>query len=289
MQIKVLSPRFEILSKFEGTNALAIDFGGSFIKIIRNNGPKSPSYYRICKSDFDDLIKIMSCKPERITNLIVSGGGSCRNMEKFSLCCRNITTLDEIQALVKGLCLAHSVNYPVLLVNIGSGVSMIKVESECDFQRIGGTALGGGSFTGLSRLILRSRKSFSELINMAKSGQASKVDLTVGDIYGRSYPEVGLEASDPASYFGKLRKDATPNDYIFCLLNLVCSAIMESAILHASIHKIDMLVFSGTFVNNDFVRYIFNSYRLGERRVFFVEKAAYLAALGAYVACPKAI
>lgn len=33
--------------------------------------------------------------------------------------------------------------YPYLLVNIGSGVSILKVESESDYERIGGTATGG--------------------------------------------------------------------------------------------------------------------------------------------------
>jgi pantothenate kinase len=43
--------------------------------------------------------------------------------------------------------------YPYLLVTIGSGVSVIKVNSETDFERIGGTATGGGTFWGLGRLL----------------------------------------------------------------------------------------------------------------------------------------
>ena len=42
--------------------------------------------------------------------------------------------------------------YPYLLVIIGSGVSILKVESESKFERIGGTATGGGTFWGLGAI-----------------------------------------------------------------------------------------------------------------------------------------
>lgn len=41
---------------------------------------------------------------------------------------------------------------PKLLVAIGSGVSMIKVEGE-KFARVGGTMIGGGALLGLSNML----------------------------------------------------------------------------------------------------------------------------------------
>ena len=41
--------------------------------------------------------------------------------------------------------------YPYLLVNIGSGVSMIKVSGPREYERIGGTSLGGGTLWGFYR------------------------------------------------------------------------------------------------------------------------------------------
>lgn len=43
--------------------------------------------------------------------------------------------------------------YPYLLVNIGSGVSMIKVSGPNEFERIGGSSLGGGTLWGLLSLL----------------------------------------------------------------------------------------------------------------------------------------
>jgi type II pantothenate kinase len=42
---------------------------------------------------------------------------------------------------------------PCLLVNIGSGVSIIKVDADGSFERVSGTSLGGGTLWGLLSLL----------------------------------------------------------------------------------------------------------------------------------------
>lgn len=42
---------------------------------------------------------------------------------------------------------------PCLLVNIGSGVSIIKIEEDGSFERVSGTSLGGGTLWGLLSLL----------------------------------------------------------------------------------------------------------------------------------------
>ena len=43
--------------------------------------------------------------------------------------------------------------FPFLLVNIGSGISILKVESDQKFTRVGGTSIGGGTFWGIGCLL----------------------------------------------------------------------------------------------------------------------------------------
>ncbi|BFZ55166.1 hypothetical protein PYCC9005_002206 [Savitreella phatthalungensis] len=93
--------------------------------------------------------------------------------------------------------------YPYLLVNIGSGVSMIKVSSPETFERIGGSSLGGGTLWGLLSLITGAR-SFDEMLDLSSGGDNSRVDMLVGDIYGQGYGKIGLKASTIASTFGKV-------------------------------------------------------------------------------------
>ncbi|GKV22897.1 hypothetical protein SLEP1_g32711 [Rubroshorea leprosula] len=77
----------------------------------------------------------------------------------------------------------HNDLYPYLLVNIGSGVSMIKVDGDGKFERISGTNLGGGTFWGLGRLLTKC-KSFDELLELSHQGNNRVIDMLVGDIYG---------------------------------------------------------------------------------------------------------
>ena len=93
--------------------------------------------------------------------------------------------------------------YPYLLVNIGSGVSMIKVSGPRDFQRVGGTSLGGGTLWGLLSLLTGAR-TFDDMLGMAERGDNTKVDMLVGDIYGTDYGKIGLKSTTIASSFGKV-------------------------------------------------------------------------------------
>ncbi|KAM9972371.1 hypothetical protein ACTFIW_007430 [Dictyostelium discoideum] len=94
-------------------------------------------------------------------------------------------------------------HYPYLLVNIGSGVSIIKVENEISFQRVDGTSLGGDTFWGLCSL-LTGVSDYDEMLEMTKNGQSNHVDLVVSDIYGTDYTKIGLSFDTIASSFGKV-------------------------------------------------------------------------------------
>lgn len=93
--------------------------------------------------------------------------------------------------------------YPYLLVNIGSGVSMIKVSGPRQFERVGGTHLGGGTFWGIMSLLTGAR-TFDDMLAMADRGDNAGVDMLVGDIYGMDYTKIGLKSTAIASTFGKV-------------------------------------------------------------------------------------
>jgi pantothenate kinase len=73
--------------------------------------------------------------------------------------------------------------FPYLVVNIGSGVSILKVSSSTRFERVSGSSLGGGTYWGLCRL-LTSCSNFSEVLDKAEIGDSTSVDMLVKDIYG---------------------------------------------------------------------------------------------------------
>lgn len=94
------------------------------------------------------------------------------------------------------------VEYPYLVVNVGSGVSILLVESPERWSRVSGSSIGGGTYYGLCHM-LTGVTSFDEMLELAEEGDSTEVDLTVGDIYGGSYGKVGLSKSTIASSFGR--------------------------------------------------------------------------------------
>jgi type II pantothenate kinase len=174
--------------------------------------------------------------------------------------------------------------YPYLLVNIGSGVSMIKVSGPRQYERIGGTSLGGGTLWGLLSLLTGARN-FDDMLKLAATGDNSTVDLLVGDIYGTAYNKIGLKSTHIASSFGKVYKqkraaerDAEdgcngdykhrsehelvdgsselphgsslfkPEDISRSLLYAVSNNIGQIAYLHAEKHNLPHIYFGGSFI-----------------------------------------
>ena len=84
---------------------------------------------------------------------------------------------------------------------MGSGVSIIKINSNDSFERISGTMIGGGTLVGLSNLLLNV-KDFSKIQKLSKVGDYSVVDTLVGDIYEGRYEN--LDKDTVASSFGKV-------------------------------------------------------------------------------------
>lgn len=100
--------------------------------------------------------------------------------------------------------------YPYLLVNIGSGVSFLKVSGPRTYERVGGTSLGGGTLWGLLSLLTGAR-TFDDMLEAASRGDNTKVDMLVGDIYGTDYGKIGLKSTTIASSFGRvfrMKRDA---------------------------------------------------------------------------------
>ena len=66
---------------------------------------------------------------------------------------------------------------PFLLVNIGTGISIMRVNNFDDYARVGGSSLGGGTFFGLCSLLTGCHP-FSEALELASRGDdALQVEL----------------------------------------------------------------------------------------------------------------
>ena len=94
--------------------------------------------------------------------------------------------------------------YPYLLVNVRSGATFTRVDSAESSSRICGTSIGGAFFWGICRL-LNAFNDPTEAVYAAAKGDSTRIDMSVGDIYGGSYSAMGLAENYIASSFGKLK------------------------------------------------------------------------------------
>ena len=184
--------------------------------------------------------------------------------------------------------------YPYLLVNIGSGVSMVRVDGENSYDRVSGTNMGGGTFWGLCRL-LTGCTSFDEILQLSSHGDNSQVDMLVGDIYGgRDYASIGLSAETIASSFGKVlhsdRKleDYNPADIAMSLCRMIAYNIGQLAYLNAKRYNLSRIFFGGFFIRGhpytmEIISYAIRFWSQGEMGAMFLRHEGFLGAMGTFM------
>ncbi|KQK19089.1 pantothenate kinase 1 isoform X1 [Brachypodium distachyon] len=181
--------------------------------------------------------------------------------------------------------------FPYLLVNIGSGVSMIEVIGKGKFERIIGSHLGGGTILGLARL-LTGCSSYEEFLDLSQRGNNLAVDLTVGDIYGEhGYPKIGLPASTTAASFGKVNSsklsDYKVEDLAAALLNSFTYNIGQIAYFVANLSGLKRIFFRGAYVcghekTMDKISRSLKYWSKGEVQTTFLCHEGFLGTLGAF-------
>ncbi|XP_057855485.2 pantothenate kinase 2 isoform X2 [Cryptomeria japonica] len=188
--------------------------------------------------------------------------------------------------------------FPYLLCNIGSGVSMIKVDGDGKFQRVSGTNVGGGTFWGLGRLLTKCT-SFDEILEISQGGDNRSVDMLVGDIYGGlDYSKIGLSASTIASSFGKVvseNKDLADyrrEDIALSLLRMISYNIGQIAYLNALRYGLKRIFFGGFFIRGhaytmDTISFAVQFWSKGAAQAMFLRHEGYMGALGAFMSYDK--
>ncbi|XP_015792590.1 pantothenate kinase 3 isoform X2 [Tetranychus urticae] len=180
-------------------------------------------------------------------------------------------------------------SYPFLVVNIGSGVSILAVYSQDKYKRVSGTSLGGGTFVGLCCL-LTGCETFEDAIALASSGDSNKVDKLVRDIYGGDYPKFGLTGDTIACSFGHMiskekRDKVSKADLARATLVTITNNIGSIARMCAVNEGIERVVFTGNFlrVNQISMRllaYAMDFWSGGTLKALFLEHEGYFGAVG---------
>ncbi|RMD44712.1 hypothetical protein DV735_g330, partial [Chaetothyriales sp. CBS 134920] len=333
---------------------VAVDIGGSLAKLVYfSREPGSADGGRLNFLTFEteridlciEFIQELKQSQAQLNgpsppqlSVMATGGGAYKFYERMRDTLHvNVVREDEMACLIMGLDFfiteiprevftyseeepmqfaeARADIYPYLLVNIGSGVSMIKVSGPQDFVRVGGTHLGGGTFWGILSLLTGAR-SFDEMLSMAERGDNSGVDMLVGDIYGSDYSKIGLKSTAIASSFGKVFRmkrlaercaedgeglsngDGDSDDHTLSgfkvedmarsLLYAISNNIGQIAYLQSEKHNLQHIYFGGSFICGhpqvmNTLSYGIKFWSKGEKQAYFLRHEGYLGAVGAFL------
>ncbi|AET37283.1 pantothenate kinase Ecym_1024 [Eremothecium cymbalariae DBVPG len=335
---------------------VAVDMGGTLTKIVfAPIGSNKLFFDRVETEKVNEFIKLVHDLIEKYNNcdykttqIFVTGGGSFKFYDLFVSefpDIISITRVGEFEGLITGLDfylhresevftysdsegerMVPSVSnndeiYPYMLVNIGSGVAILRMDSATEYTMLEGSSLGGGTLWGLLSLITGA-KTYDEMLTWVSQGDNNNVDMLVRDIYGDEYelPGAGLEPHVIASSFGKVfkrdhkgsisdgngklpsevttesiqaRKGSFKNaDISKSLLYAISYNIGQIAFLQAKIHNVKRIYFAGSYIRGHLttmntLSYAINFWSKGSMHAFFLKHDGYLGSTGSFLASQK--
>jgi len=279
---------------------LSIDFGGSTTDVIYWDRDKISSLKTFESKDLD----LSEISTDGVDKVFITGGKSGFMSGGFGNI--PVVKVGEIEAIGLGGRYLVPGDDPILVVSMGTGTCMVKVESReqnCREQRaegpakrdpvmrdrilvkhVGGTGVGGGTFVGLGKELL-GISDIQELLKLGSKGSSKNVDISVKEIVGAGIGRISADAT--ASNLGKLSSEINfkDEDLAAGILNLIGQTIGISVAFAAQAENVLRVVLTGKLTNavsiSRIVCDIIKSYGLP---VLIPKNAAYVSAIGAKVA-----
>jgi type II pantothenate kinase len=290
----------------------AVDIGGTLSKLAYiDNLPSSsdldfPSslgsvHLRVFEnSELLSLISLMKSLGFNSETLSITGGGAFKYCSLFEEQLNTqVKKIDEIESLFKGFktvmkefkapvfkfsfkegkVSVHPMPLPSILCNIGSGVSICKIGES--IKRTTGTCLGGGTALGLATMLL-GVKSYDELLDLCKIGDADNVDLLYSDI------DSSLDSTLAVS-LGKLALDSSEKfrreDVAKSIIHMIAYNIGHVAYLAGKLEGINQICFAGNFLRGyeyimDRISFAVTYWSKGTATALFMRHDGYFGAIG---------
>ncbi|MBO4217836.1 MAG: pantothenate kinase [Clostridia bacterium] len=249
---------------------VGIDVGGSRTKIVafrgdemlqpmsvKANDPVASAYGAFGKFTSENDLTISD-----IDKVITTGvGASYLGSDFFGIRSDFVT---EFGCVARGgLYLAGKPEAIVVSMGTGTAINYAKCKTVggkpdifgTEAEYLGGTGVGGGTLTGLSKKLL-GIESIDTLISLAGEGDLSNVDLTVGDITKLgSMPEIASDLT--AANFGKMSDLASPSDIALGLVNLVVESAAMLAVFAARARGLSDIVITGHVATHELTKNMF--------------------------------
>lgn len=241
---------------------LGIDVGGSTTKIVafdhnkklispmfvKANDPLTSLYGAFGK--FTDTNGISLSDIEKIT--VTGVGSGFINKPLYGIECEHISEFDCIG--LGGLYLSGLER--AIVVSMGTGTAIVRAENGKEPVYLGGTGVGGGTLIGLSKQLI-GVSDIEAIVELAKDGDLSNVDLMVSDITRKDLP--GMSSNLTAANFGKLSDLASKSDLALGLINMIFESVAMLSLFASRASNIENIVMTGNLTTLDQAKPIFDS------------------------------
>lgn len=234
-------------------HSAAIDFGGTVTDLIlRREGlddvllalPTAVPEPAVAEELLARLLTTAGETPDsQIGVLAVTGGRSWQLPDRLGAA--RVVKVDEPTATAVGG-LLEDAPAPAIVVSLGTGTGIVLADPPAPPQRLVGSGIGGGTLLGLAKLLLGTTD-VARIGDLARHGDLSRCDLTVGDILGGGVGPVPAEAT--AAHFARVAREGSvvprPEDIAATLLNLIGQAVLRLAFEAARFHQARSIVLVG--------------------------------------------
>ncbi len=287
LKVRLEHPEINISSDIVG-----IDIGQSLTKVAYRKENEIALSISQTGSDFRELIEFLDFNKKKFKVINFTGGKAFSLYKRYSNETKT-NLINEFEANIEGLefLYKHSKNRPLpasIVVTIGTGTSIV-LKSD-NVEHIGGSAMGGGLFMGLIKLLFNINDYF-DAIDLARKGNRFNIDLKVADIYDIEDTRVDkLFREFTAASLGKIKKDfdiksLKKEDLINSLIGIIGENIGTIATLMADNYNVKNIVFCGGFlIGNKTVKQILSLLcKLKRKKPIFIENSEYSGAIGALI------
>lgn len=197
-----------------------------------------------------------------------------------------VQSVGELEAIGRGgqamaALTGEEAQQPLLVVSAGSGTAMIKAQGR-NYNHVTGTAVGGGTMLGLSRLLIDTVDP-QVIDELAQTGNSNGVDLSLADVI--TGPIGTLPAAATAVNFGRMvRTTAAPSraDLAAGIVTLIGQTIALIAINAARSLPTTQIVITGHLTDMVTIRRMLTAVgALYGQTMQMPTNAGYATALGA--------
>lgn len=209
-------------------NTIGIDSGSSAVKIIEQN-ERGQIIHKLMLNKMpvikalEVFINKEKIDMKKVTKIVLTGVGK-DEIEK-NIYGIHTVKIDEFIAIgTGGQKLADKKN--ALVVSIGTGTAFVIAKGK-SCTHIGGTGVGGGTLLNLCKKV-GGVNSILDINEAIKNASLKNVDLSIQDV---AIKEISTLPKDTtSSNFGKLNENATNNDLILGIVNMIFETIGVMAV-----------------------------------------------------------